>query len=67
MLKSISAALLCGMIATVSASGKELRELKVLYVGSERASDYVDFLSGKVAQIEARSREAFQVRDAARI
>ncbi len=65
MFKSLSAALLLGLIATASASAKELRELKVLYVGSERASAYVDFLSEKVAQIEARSREAFEVRDAA--
>ena len=65
MSKSLSAALLFGMIATASASAKELRELKVLYVGSERASAYVGFLSGNVAQIEAKSRKSFEVRDAA--
>ena len=65
MSKSLSAALLFGMLATVSAGEDELRELKVLYVGSERASAYVGFLSGKVAKFEAKSREAFEVRDAA--
>jgi hypothetical protein len=65
MSKSLSAALLFGMIATASANAKDLRELKVLYVGSERASAYVGFLSGKVAQIEAKRRDAFEVRDAA--
>jgi hypothetical protein len=64
MFKSLSATLFFGMIASVSASADELRDLKVLYVGSERASAYVGFLSGKVAQIEAKSREAFEVRDA---
>ena len=65
MSKTVSTALLLGLMATVSAHAAELRELKVLYVGSERASAYVDFLSGKVAQIEAKSREGFDVRDAA--
>jgi len=53
------------MMATVSAGANELRELKVLYVGTERASAYIDFLSGKVAKIEAKRREAFKVGDAA--
>jgi len=65
MSKTLAAALLIGMIATGSTNAKDLQELKVLYVGSERASDYVGFLSGKVAQIEAKSRAAFHIRDAA--
>ncbi len=65
MFKSLSATLLLGLFATASASAKELRELKVLYVGSERSTAYVDFLSGKVAQIKVESRNAFDVRDAA--
>jgi hypothetical protein len=65
MAKSLSVALLFGLIAPVSAYAEELRELKVLYVGSERASAYVGFLSGKVAQVEAKSRQAFKLRDAA--
>jgi hypothetical protein len=54
----LSAGLLLGLTAAVPASvcAEELRDLKVLYVGSERASAYVGFLSGKVARIEARSR-----------
>jgi hypothetical protein len=65
MSKTLSAAILLGMIATASANAKELRDLKVLYVGSERASEYIGFLSGKVAQIDAKRRDAFHVRDAA--
>ena len=65
MLKSLSAALLFGLIAAGSASAAELTELKVLYVGSEGASAYVSFLGGKVARIEAKTREEFKVRDAA--
>ncbi len=65
MSKTVCTALLLGLMATVSAHAAELRELKVLYVGSERASAYVDFLSGKVTQIEAKSREGFDVQDAA--
>jgi hypothetical protein len=63
----LSAGLLLGLTAAVptSACAEELRDLKVLYVGSERASAYVGFLSGKVARIEARSRQDFQPRDAA--
>ncbi len=63
----LSAGLFLGLTAAVPASvgAKELRDLKVLYVGSERASVYVGFLSGKVARIEARSRQDFQPRDAA--
>lgn len=65
MSKYLSAALLVGMTANLSARADELRELKVLYVGSERAPAYVDFLTGKVARIEAKSRADFKVGDAA--
>ena len=63
----LSAGLLLGLTAAVPASvrAEELRDLKVLYVGSERESAFVGFLSGKVARIEARSRRDFQPRDAA--
>ena len=63
--KSLFAALVFGMIATTTADAKDLRELKVLYVGSERTSDYVSFLSGKVAEIDVKSRADFKVADAA--
>ncbi len=59
-------ALLFGFVAIESAHAGELAELKVLYVGSERASDYVNFLKGKVALVEAKSRESFQPGDASR-
>jgi hypothetical protein len=59
-------AFLVGLVLNGAASGAELTGLKVLYVGSERPSEYVEFLKGKVATVEARSRESFQPRDAAR-
>ena len=59
-------ALLVGLVLNGAVSGAELTDLKVLYVGSERSSEYVEFLKGKVATVEARSRESFQPRDAAR-
>ena len=59
-------ALLVGLVLNGAVSGAELTGLKVLYVGSERSSEFVEFLKGKVATVEARSRESFQPRDAAR-
>jgi hypothetical protein len=58
--------LLLGLVASPVTHSAELAELKVLYVGSERAQDYVDFLKGKVALAEAMSRESFRPADAAR-
>ena len=43
----------------------ELAHLKVLYIGTERASDYVGFLKGKVARVEAMARSKFKPQDAA--
>ena len=63
--KSLCAALVLGVIGSVSACADELRELKVLYVGTERASEYIDFLNGKVARIEIKSRDDFKKGDAA--
>lgn len=48
----------------LTASAKDLSELKLLYVGSERTGDFVAFLKSKVAQIESRPRAAFKVTDA---
>jgi len=48
------------------ANGADLAELKILYVGSERAADYVDFLKGKVALVEAKTRAEFRPKDALR-
>jgi hypothetical protein len=43
---------------------KELSDLKVLYVGTERTADFVGFLKSKVAKIEARPRAGFKASDA---
>jgi hypothetical protein len=59
------AALLFGVILPASAQAKEFVELKVLYVGSKRAPEYVDFLKGKVAQVEAKAPADFKMKDAA--
>jgi len=48
------------LIGTAVASAAELADLKILYVGTERATDYVDFLTGEVSRIEATSRAAFR-------
>lgn len=53
------------LFVPVSTDAKELSQLKVLYVGSERASDYVDFLRGHVAQVDVKSRADFKADDAA--
>jgi hypothetical protein len=42
----------------------ELANLKVLYVGTERASDYVNFLTGKVARIDSMMQSKFKPQDA---
>src|SRR5262249_55253273 len=60
------AALVLGIVAGETARAGELGELKVLYVGSERASDYLSFLRGKVALVEAKSRNDFRPSDAER-
>ncbi len=52
------------LLAAGRTRADELAHLKVVYVGSERASDYVDFLKGKVARIEAIKRSEFKPKDA---
>lgn len=47
------------------ASARELSELKILYVGKERAADYVGFLKPKVARIENRLLSNFKPTEAA--
>ena len=44
---------------------KELSQLKVLYVGSERTTEFVAFLKHNVAQVESRPRAQFNPADAA--
>jgi hypothetical protein len=47
------------------AEAKDLQDLRVLYVGSERAAEYVSFLKENVAYAEARDRDAFKPAEAA--
>jgi len=60
------ATLVVGLMTDGLTHAADLAELKVLYVGSERASEYVNFLRGKVALAEAKRRQDFQVKDAGR-
>src|SRR5690349_5633677 len=46
-------------------SAKELKELSLLYVGSERSSEFVPFLQEHVSRVETRARQGFTVADAA--
>ena len=48
-----------------SAPVKPLGELRVLYVGSERAADYAGFLQEHLSKIETVSRADFQPKQAA--
>ena len=42
----------------------ELDELRVIYVGSERTSEFVDFLKDHVAEVESAERDTFDPTDA---
>ncbi|HEY1785659.1 MAG TPA: hypothetical protein VGG30_08930 [Pirellulales bacterium] len=53
-----------GLLVPQSARCKELADFKVLYVGSERAPAYLDFLKDKVAKAEAKTRDEFTPSDA---
>jgi hypothetical protein len=61
---SLAMSVILGLASGLQSTAKDLATLKVLYVGSERAADYVNFLHGKVAQIEAKSRAQFNPADA---
>jgi hypothetical protein len=53
-------------VLTLSTSqAKELSELKVLYIGSERTAAYVAFLKKNVGQVESKNRKDFKPADAA--
>ncbi|GAA4454498.1 hypothetical protein [Novipirellula rosea] len=45
------------------ASAKELAELRVVYVGSERANEFVDFLRQHVADVHSVDRDEFNPAD----
>ncbi len=52
------------MAVAQTAASKPLREMRVLYVGNERAESYVSFLEEHVEKIEAVSRSEFQPKQA---
>src|SRR5215217_7803582 len=56
--------LLAVALVQLTARAKDLSELKVLYVGSERTEAFVTFLKSKVARIETRPRAGFKAADA---
>jgi hypothetical protein len=53
-----------GLILATVSQGKELADLKVLYVGTEHGGDYASFLKDKVAQVESKARAEFKPQDA---
>lgn len=53
------------LLAGPGAEAKTLSELKVLYIGKERTSAYVDFLKPRVVQLVTEERMAFKPADAA--
>jgi hypothetical protein len=57
-------ALLFWFAPGASLRAAELAELRVLYVGSERVDDYVDFLKEKFARVDSRKRSEFRALDA---
>src|SRR6266404_4277335 len=61
----VIAGLLVALLSPYQSQGKELKELKVLYVGSERADQFLPFLKKYVAQVESRNRSGFKAPDAA--
>jgi hypothetical protein len=64
-LQLIIAGLLAVLVSPCSSQAKDLKDLKVLYVGSERTKEFVPFLKKYVAQVESRNRYGFNPSDAA--
>ncbi len=56
----LMASVVLQLIGAKPVDGMELSQLNVLYVGSERTSDYVDFLQAHVANLDAQSRADFK-------
>jgi len=61
----VIAVLASGLSGWLPAQAKELKELKVLYVGSERPEQFLPFLKQHVAQVQSRNRSGFVPADAA--
>src|SRR5262245_20777772 len=45
-------------------TAKDLSELKILYVGSERPNEFIPYLEEHFTQVEARDRKTFNPTDA---
>lgn len=52
------------LLAVTNSHAADLANLRVLYIGSERADDYVGFLKDHVRQVDAKSRADFRPSDA---
>ena len=63
-LSHLAGALLAAALTHLSVGAKDLSELNLLYVGSERTGEFVTFLKSKVARIENRPRAGFKIADA---
>jgi hypothetical protein len=61
---SLLAIVMCGWLLNESAYAKDLADLKILFVGSERTTEFLDFLKDKVAHVAATKRADFRVSDA---
>src|SRR5439155_23218335 len=64
-LLTLIAGLLAGWSSHQPLHAGELKDLKVLYIGSERTGEFVPFLKKHVAQVETRKRTGFNAADAA--
>jgi hypothetical protein len=58
------AVLAAALSGGLPAQGKELKELRVLYVGAERPEQFLPFLQHHVANVESRKRTGFVPADA---
>lgn len=53
-----------GMTLAEETTKKNLRELKVLYIGAERTDHFVDFLAEHVQKVESTDRDSFKTSQA---
>src|SRR6266404_5810044 len=64
-LLTILLGLIAGWFSQQPTQASELKDLKVLYIGSERAEEFVPFLKKHVAQVENKKRSGFNLAGAA--
>jgi|GEM_PF-1157319 hypothetical protein len=62
--RTLLAVFTLGVLTAGAAHATDLKDLKVLYVGNERAADYIKFLTGKVATVTSKSFSAFRPAEA---